>query len=122
MQAVDASLPEARVWTPPPAGSRTDRDLETETLEIDASVAFLHPIVVTTTAKEVCDLVARLRNEPKAQVIALSNKTFRTCVEAPSGIVDGCEAFDQLCGAILLFYATRHVLVDSGFPLRQARS
>lgn len=100
---------------------------EASALRIDAAPAFGARVLVDTTPSEVRRLVARLRAEPRATVISLSNARYRRGLEcqweetearAQHAGEEGREAWARACGDVLVFYCARFVLDGRALPCR----
>lgn len=101
--------------------SSSDRGKDDEPLVVNAAAAFRNkPVAVHTTRGDLRALVRRLRAETRERLVSLSNEKFRTCVA--SDPASGGEAMESFCGAVLVFYCTRHVLEGRPVPLASSSS
>lgn len=98
---------------------------EAEEIHIDASYAFRHAFVVTTTKAQMCAICTRLRAETHADRVALSNERYRSVLLAQPETMharaargEQVEAWERLCGDVVVFHCVRWVLEGREIPLR----
>ena len=93
-----------------------DHGKDEDELVLNAAAAFpKQPVAVYTTRGQLRSLTRRLRNETKSKLIQISNEKLRHCLECES--VDDNDVKERFCGAVIVFYCTRHILTEMPVPL-----
>jgi hypothetical protein len=85
----------------------------TTPLRLDAAPLLGAPVTVHTTEEEMRGLERRMRAEPRARLVALSNAKYRSLADARARIADFApetEEWQRVCGDVVVFTCARRVL------------
>lgn len=99
------------IWLP------EDGDDADGPIQVSAMPAFGKAVVIDITRSEVRRLIQRMKQDRRENLVAVSNKTFRSCAEYDISVIEG-EEWEKFCGNVVVFHCARYVLDDRGIPLR----